>query len=277
MLQIYAASLARSLFLSTAIIGTATGSILTAPDQAAREPATRIVSEIQRADYEGDRVALKRLYDELSPFLDNKTLASRLRYWRGFAMWRRAINGFNDPVDPKELEQDLQLALDEFKEAIAKEPGYVEAKIGMISCLGYLAYLHLKEPDRMKELIGQIQPLANEAKAEAPDNPRLLWVLGPILWNSPPDRGGGQDKAIETYQKGLELCRKSKASEDRLEPSWGEPELLMNLAYSHLNKAMPDVNAAERDARSSLAIVPYWHYVRDILLPQILAAKAKVK
>jgi hypothetical protein len=37
------------------------------------------------------------------------------------------------------------------------------------------------------------------------------------------------------------------------------------------------VNAAERYARSALEIVPYWHYLRDILLPQILAAKAKAQ
>ncbi len=192
-------------------------------------------------------------------------------------MWRRAINGFNDPVDQKELEQDLTQALDEFKEAMAKEPGFVEAKIGMVSTLGYFTYLHRNDPDRVQQLIGQIAPLTKEAKAAAPDNPRLIWVLGPILWNTPPERGGGQDKAIETYQKGLELSRKSKASEDRLEPSWGEPELLMNLAYSNLNKTTPDVNAAERYARSALEIVPYWHYVRDILMPQIVAAKEKQK
>ena len=51
----------------------------------------------------------------------------------------------------------------------------------------------------------------------------------------------------------------------------------MNLAYSNLNKNTPDVTAAERQARAALEIVPYWHYVRDILLPQILAAKAKQK
>ena len=38
-----------------------------------------------------------------------------------------------------------------------------------------------------------------------------------------------------------------------------------------------DLNAAERNVRGALEIVPYWHYVRDILLPQVLAAKAKAK
>jgi hypothetical protein len=103
-------------------------------------------------------------------------------------------------------------------------------------------------------------------------------VLGPILWNIPAERGGGQDKAIETYQKGLEAARKGVGrSSDPLEPSWGEPELLMNLAWSNLNRTKPDLNAADEYAHAALKLVPYWHYVRDILLPQIQAAKAATK
>ena len=62
MRQTHIATQVRSLFLSTAIIGTATASILAAPDETAREPATRIVSQIQGANYEGDRVDLEALF-----------------------------------------------------------------------------------------------------------------------------------------------------------------------------------------------------------------------
>jgi hypothetical protein len=90
----------------------------------------------------------------------------------------------------------------------------------------------------------------------------------------PPERDGGQDKALKTYQKGLKAARQPKCmSNDPLSPSWGEPELLMNLTWSNLNRSTPDLEAAEQYARSALAIVPYWHYVKDILLPQIAAAK----
>jgi tetratricopeptide (TPR) repeat protein len=239
--------------------------------------AARIVAQIQHADYAGDRAAMQKGYDDLKPFVQNKELASRIRYWRGFAQWRRAINGTNDSVDPKELEEDLKTALEEFKIAIEKNPTFVDAKIGMISCLGYLAFMNRKDQAHAKELVGQILPLAKEAIDVAPDNPRLIWVRGPILWNTPPERGGGQDKAIENYQRGLDVCSKIKPSDDPLEPSWGKPELLMNLAYCYLNAHQPDVNAAERNARAALEIVPYWHYVRDMLLPQILAAKAKAQ
>jgi hypothetical protein len=234
-----------------------------------------IVAQIQYADYAGDRAAMQKGYDDLKPFLEDKKLASRIRYWRGFAEWRRAINGFNDSVDPKELEQDLNTALDEFKIAMEKDPAFIDAKVGTISCLGYLAFMNRKDQARAKELVGQIMPLVKEAIEVAPDNPRLIWVRGPIFWNTPPERGGGQNKAIENYQRGLEVSSKVKASDDPLDPSWGKPELMMSLAYSYLNTNPADVNAAERYARNVLEIVPYWHYVRDILLPQILAAKAK--
>jgi len=242
-----------------------------------REQAARIVAQIQRADYEGDQVAMQRGYDELKPFVEDQKLTSRIRYWRGFAQWRLAINGFNDSVDPKELEKDLKTALDEFNTATERDPKFVDAKIGTISCLGFLAFMNRKDQVRAKQLVAQILPLVKEADEIAPDNPRLIWVHGPILWNSPPERGGGQDKAIQNYQRGLEVCSKIKPNDDPLEPSWGKPELMMSLAYCYLNMGSADVNAAERYARNALEIVPYWHYVRDILLPQIVAAKAKLQ
>jgi len=263
-----------AVILTPLVFGSATQAT---PADDARQQVAPIAAQIQRADYEGDRAAMQRGYDDLKPFMEDQKLASRIRYWRGFAQWRRAINGFNDSIPPNELEKDLKTALDEFKVAMEKDPAFVDAKVGTISCLGFLAFMNRKDQVRAKELIGQILPLVKEADEMAPDNPRLIWVHGPILWNSPPERGGGQQKAIENYQRGLDVCSKIKPSDDPLEPSWGKPELLMSLAYCYLNANKPDVNAAERNARAAVEIVPYWHYVRDILLPQILAAKVKAQ
>ncbi len=241
-----------------------------------RDSIIGIVHKIQRADYEGDRPALKGLHDQLTPIPEDGKLASRVLYWRGFALWRRAINGFNDSPTPNDLEEDLTEAVADFKDAIARDPAWVEPKIGAGSSLGYLMYLHKSDQTRVQELFQQSSPLLKEAMAAAPDNPRLLWVLGPIRWSSPPERGGGQDKAFEVYNKGLEAVRNQKHDvSDPLEPSWGEPELLMNLAWSNLNRTTPDLNAAEQNAQAALKLVPYWHYVRDILEPQIHAAQTK--
>jgi uncharacterized protein YciI len=267
------------LFMLTAFVLSAAATELHPADKIgleySRDSIIRIVTQIQRADYEGDRPALKRLHDELAPIPEDNKLASRVLYWRGFALWRRAINGFNESPTPTDLEEDLTQAVTDFNDAVARDLAFVEPKIGAGSSLGYLMYLNKKDPTRVQELFQQSSPLLKEAMATAPDNPRLLWVLGPIRWSSPPERGGGQDKAIEIYNKGLEVVRDHKRDVvDPLEPSWGEPELLMSLAWSNLNRTAPDLNAAEQYAEAALKLVPYWHYVRDILMPQIRAAQA---
>jgi tetratricopeptide (TPR) repeat protein len=237
------------------------------------ETIVAIVAKIQRADYEGNRTALKQLYGELAPYADDKAVASRVTYWRGFALWRRTMNGFNDAVDKQELAEDLRQAQAEFTKSADLDPNFVDAKVGQISCLSNLMFLNQKDPAKISELLAQLGPIAKEAKAADPDNPRLLWVLGPNYWYTPPERGGGQVKAIATYEKGLEVVRDQKSPPaNPLDPTWGEPELLMNLAWSNLNKTAPDPAAAQQYADAALKLVPYWHYVRDILLPQIQAA-----
>ena len=51
----------------------------------------------------------------------------------------------------------------------------------------------------------------------------------------------------------------------------------MNRAWSYQHAKTPDLKAAQADAEAALAQVPYWHYVKDILLPQIKAAQEKAK
>jgi hypothetical protein len=266
-----------SLLLAAAILVFTPTAVLASPISTEREAVSALVLQIQKADYEDDRPALQRLYGELAPFAETKGLASRVLYWRGFALWRKAINGFNDSVEKNELQQDLRQAAEEFEKSASADPSFVDAKIALGSCYGYLAYsTNKKDAAELQALLAKSQQAITEAKAAAPDNPRLLWVLGPIYWNIPVDRGGGQAKAMDTYEKGLEIIRSHKATtSDSLDPVWGEPELLMSLAWSNLNRATPDLKAAEQNAQAALALVPNWHYVRDILAKQIRDAKAK--
>lgn len=229
--------------------------------------------KIRYADYEGNRLALQQYFDDLECFTSDRVFASKALYWRGFAMWRVAVNGFNDSAGSKELDTALKKAIKEFDLAALREFANTEAKIGAGACRGLLAYLHREIGPFMQELTRSARELLHEAEIVSPNNPRLLWVLGPIYWNTPPERGGGQDKAIELYKRGLDNSQAEDADMNSLEPGWGEPELLMSLAWSYLNRTCPDPDTAERYALAALRIVPHWHYTRDILLPQIMEAK----
>jgi ketosteroid isomerase-like protein len=273
--------------LCAAVGGTAVGT----PFWSKREQITKLVVQIQRADYEGDRETLKRLYQELAPFADDQELGASVRYWRGFAMWRRALNGFNESVDPHDSEQDLKQAVSEFEAAIAKDPAFVDARASAGATRGLLMAMYnrnpelapeFKDPARKHQAISKALSYMNEAKAAEPENPRVWWVLGPVQWYLAHQRGDGPDKAsdavIETFQKGLMAARARKSSvRDPLIPTWGEPELLMSLAATNFYRPTPDLAMAEQHTRSALALVPYWHYVRDILLPSIETAKVKAE
>jgi tetratricopeptide (TPR) repeat protein len=261
----------------TVVVAMGTLGMAASSPESARRSMVEIVAKIQKADFEGDRKALVRLAAELAPYTMNGPLASRARYWRGFALWRRALNGFNEKdVDPKEMERDLAGAVAEFQEAIARDPEFADAKSAAAACLWSLSWLNREDAELRQKYLKEGIRLKDEAQKAAPDNPRVLWVVGGGEWYVPVERGGGEKKAIETYERGLELARKQKGSvTDPLEPTWGEPEMLMNLAWSYQNGAKPDSDAAEKNARAALAIVPNWHYVRDILLPQIRDARTK--
>ena len=99
----------------SAIVAFATIGVPVLGAQNSIEETSVLVAKIQRADYEGDRVALERLYLQLEPLPDDNVRAAKVRYWRGFAMWRRALNGFNESVDATELVEDLRLAESEFE------------------------------------------------------------------------------------------------------------------------------------------------------------------
>jgi hypothetical protein len=205
-----------------------------------------------------------------------------VRYWRGFALWRRAFNGFNGPMDKADLDADLTQAAADMHDAARADPAFVDAKIGEASCLVNAAALNMTAPGARERFLKSLQIL-EEARAQSPDNPRLLWVSGANQWYAPPERGGGQEIALATYTRGLAIARQQRGRQtDPLEPSWGEAELLMNLAWANLNRthvdakaSAVDIAAAEGYAQDALTLVPYWHYVRDVLMVQIREAKER--
>jgi hypothetical protein len=243
------------------------------------ERLVQLVEQIRQADYAGDRPALADLHARLAAAPTGEAPRSLVLYWRGFALWRRAINGFNETPTPTDLQADVNAASAEFEASLEENPKLVDAQAGLAACLGLRMYLHGKPDDEMRALLTRVQALLTDAQTLEPGNPRLLWVRGPMEWFTPkgsPDDvlDARQAKAIATYRRGLEGIPGSlRSGPGPLQPTWGEPELHMSLAWSYLHQRVPDASEAEVHGRKALQLVPSWHYMRDILLPQIEAAR----
>jgi hypothetical protein len=85
------------------------------------ERMAAIVKEVMLADYRGDRAALDRL-DVVLGELEGQTLGEYREYWRGFARWRRALNGFNETPTPADLSADLEEAIAHFSKVTRIPP-----------------------------------------------------------------------------------------------------------------------------------------------------------
>ncbi len=230
-----------------------------------------LVAEVRSADYRGDRAALSRL-DGLLRDVDDPALADYRDYWRGFARWRRAQNGFNETPPPADLGSDLELAVGHFRASLEHRPDWIEAKLALVGCWGNMLYVAGDDAERKKPILAELIPTYRWLEANGRDNPRALWIIGGMQsWR------GDLVSAVASMRRGVALSWHESApgaAAPAWVPTWGGPENLMNLAWAYSHAKVPDRAVALAYAEGAVTAVPEWHYVRDILLSQIEAMPA---
>jgi hypothetical protein len=238
-----------------------------------------LVRGIRSADYRGQRDELKRLDAGLDQVKSTKLGAYR-EYWRGFARWRRAINGFNETPLPHDVKADLEGGIASFRAALVQEPDWIEAKLGVAGCAASLFYLAAGDKPKLDALLAEYLPVWQELRDKGQSNPRVLWLIGGSQLSAPPPVGGDPVKAAATYRRGLEAARAEALRPEKPPewvPTWGAPEHLMSLAYVYSTGALADRDVAQGYVDGTLAMVPDWHYVKDVLAPKVQALPPRAR
>jgi hypothetical protein len=231
----------------------------------------QLVREIQSADYRGERERLRRLVQALEK-VKAPGLADYLDYWRGFALWRRALNGFNETPAPADLGEDLEAAVVSFRAALGRRPGWLEAQVGLVGCTANLMYLARGDKARQERILAEHGPMGRELHQNGGQNPRALWIMGGLALWAPPPHGGDARKALALYRRGLEASRQEALDvegEPAWVPAWGGPEILMSLSFLHAQGPQPDRALAQAYLDGALTAVPHWRYVAEVLRPQV--------
>lgn len=223
------------------------------------------------ADYRGDLARLASLRAEIKPLSDDPALGYLADYWTGYASWRLAINGANAQMTRDDLKANLEQAVADFESSLRKKEDFADAYAAAASIHGWLAAIHRDDADLMNTHLATSKQFLTKAEALEPANPRVLWVRGGVFLFAPPAYGGSPERAIEIYRKQVDASGPLTPSSPL--PDWGKPEALMSLAFAQMVKSPPDLNAATDNARAALKLQPQWHYVRDILMPQIEAKR----
>jgi len=235
-----------------------------------------LAAAVLSSDYRGDRAELARLDEELGR-LDAGSLNDHRDYWRGFALWRRAMNGFNEKPAPADLDADLVKALERFQSALARHPDWDEVKSAMLGAWGNRIYLAGSDAEKRKKLLEEAGTYYKWVMAYEGENPRVLWIKGGMQMIVPSASGGDWTKAAATLRRGVAGAWKEASATvpaPAWAPTWGGAENLMNLAYLHSHLPTPDRATALAYAEGALTKAPEWHYVKDVQLPQIEALPA---
>ena len=245
-------------------------SIAVASSASAEERALgTAAAAILRDDYRGDRAQLLAHAERLEKGAAGRNAKYR-EYWIAFAYWRRGFNGLNETPLPKDLATDFRRCQEHARAALALDPALEEARGALMGCLMGLFWVPGAVPDDQKAAyIKDGSEVLKVLAANAGSNPRSLWLVGMQQAFRP--AGGDASAAVATWKKGLAGARAeaiAAASRDPWVPSWGAPEILMNLANYH-TYTKPDRALALAYAEGALVMAPEWHYVRDILMPAI--------
>jgi hypothetical protein len=243
------------------------GSFVVAGEPSANDKLIAAKASLTDADYRGDLPRIASLRTQITPLSGDKDFGYLADYWTGFASWRLAINGANAQMAADDLKANLERATADFESSFRKKEDFADAYAAASSVHGWLAFLHRDDPALMKSHLEISKQFLAKAEALEPANPRVLWVRGGAFLFAPPAYGGSVERAIEIYNNQVEAS--GPLTPNSPLPDWGEPEALMSLAYAEMVKSTPDLNAATGDARAALTLQPQWHYVRDILMPQI--------
>lgn len=216
---------------------------------------------LDRGMQEGSSDALRTAQSLFERAAKRDTLAGLSHYYAGLAFYR--LIDYSD-----EDGKALDAAIDHLKTATEMRPEWPEgyallaAAYGRKAAGGMLAGMRYgpKSDDALER-----------ARELDPENPRVVLVDAIGLYQKPSIFGGDTEKAVQKMKHAARLFADRPAPSDPLAPSWGHAMTYAWMGIAHLEADRLD--QAQDAFDQALALRPNLHWVQDVLLPKLNAAK----
>lgn len=141
-------------------------------------------------------------------------------YYAGLAL---TTSGWTDPKIDKDANSTRVLALCDKAEAIEKN-----AEIYTVRNMAATQQMMVDPQTRWQTYGQQASSALEKAKQLDPNNPRIYYLQGQSVFNTPPAFGGGKANAKPIFEKSVELFKKEQPKP--LYPHWGQDQAEMMLA-----------------------------------------------
>lgn len=219
------------------------------------------------ANYRNDAAGLRSAIATLESLAGQPEEAAYANYYLSWTWWSLAGAEFQ----AKDLAGALASGTSAVKHARAALQGRgtdPEFHTALANALIVVAVLDRSQFDTISLELRDVRRRALEL---GPTSPRAVLMDAGMLFNNPPERGGGRDKGLARCEEALRLfdAEAAATSADPIAPRWGHALTYGWIANMYLLTSPPRVESARRAADTALRMRPDFWYVRDQVLPKL--------
>lgn len=183
-----------------------------------------------------------------------------VNYWIALTDYSLALLYARD-----DAEKTKEYTLAGFKtldKVIEKNPNFADAYVLQLA-LTFNRWIY--EQDKMMDIISASEQAEQMSKSTDPSNPRYYLVKGISLYWTPAAFGGGEEKALEQFQKSEEYFKIRKEVNETY-PDWGQEELNGYMALSLIKRNKDgDLTKAKEYIDSGLILNPNSKFINDFV------------
>lgn len=117
-----------------------------------------------------------------------------------------------------QIDQLLDIAQEYLNKAMKIAPA--ESELLVLQAMLHQGRISVDFMNRGMKYAAKAQEMLEKAKAHNPENPRIYYLMGENIYNTPPFAGGGPEKALP-YLKEAKTKFDTFQSESALHPNWG--------------------------------------------------------
>ena len=239
---------------------------LSAVAQAAK-PRKKLLAAKQAAydaNFRNDARGLQEAAEKLDALAADRKLGAFALYYAGWTRWSLAAAQLQ-ANQKDEAVVSLNRSVEDLEKAAALRPDDGEFQ-------GQLAWsmisLAVVDGTKMAQLLPEVGKHRKRALELAPASPRVVIMDAGMIFNTPAQYGGSQEKGIARWLEGIRLFEAERI-EDAVQPEWGRALAYGWLANMYLGMSPPRTAEAKEMANRALALRPDFWFVKTQVLPKV--------
>lgn len=233
-------------------------------------PAEKVIDARTRAydaNFLNDAAALREAAADLERLASEPAVARMAWYYAAWTEWALAASEMQAGKTASAI-RSAERAVSYARRAFQGNEHDAEVVTMLVNALIAVAVL---DRPHMAAMAPEIAQLRRRAIDLAPANPRVVMMDAGMIFNNPPEHGGGREKGLMRWLEAIELFEREArtAPADALRPRWGRALAHGWLADLYLALDPPHRDKAREAANTALKLRPDFWYVKEKVLTRL--------